>query len=302
VELACILNLIEQQKIRIGTCAWSFDEWSGIFYPEDWPANRWLEVYARYFSTVEVDSTFYSAPSEAVAQRWMEMTPAHFRFTCKLSREITHQRRLRDCRSELLAFLRALEPLAPKLRVVLIQLPPSYAPREEKSAFRDFVAQLPSDFRFAVEFRHPGWHRPHFIRLLQKHRLCWVWSDMSPLNERNQAPFEFQPITTDFLYLRLLGDALTKYDSNGERMHRYGKLLWKREAALDSWALRIHRHLGEIRSVWTFANNHYEGFSPDTCQRLAQRLGFELPLPTTAAERPLNEVGQLDLFAETPPA
>ncbi len=107
---------------------------------------------------------------------------------------------------------------------------------------------------------------------------------MSRLNERNQAPFEFQPITTDFLYLRLLGDALTKYDANGQRIHRYGKLLWKREAALDSWALRIQRHLDEIRSVWTFANNHYEGFSPETCQRLAQRLGFELPLPTAAAE------------------
>jgi len=75
-----------------------------------------------------------------------------------------------------------------------------------------------------------------------------------------------------------------------------------REAALDSWALRIQRHLDEIRSVWTFANNHYEGFSPETCQRLAQRLGFELSLPTTAGERALNDVGQLDLFAETPPA
>jgi len=296
------LNLTEQQKIRIGTCAWSFDEWSGVLYPADWPSNRWLEFYARCFPAVEIDSTFYSAPSEAVAQRWVEMTPSHFRFACKLSREITHQRRLRDCQAELTAFLRALEPLAQKLRVILIQLPPSYTPKEEKTAFRDFVARLPSDFRFAVEFRHPGWHRPNFIRLLQKHRVCWVWSDTSPLNERNQAPFEFQPITTDFLYLRLLGDAVTKYDGNGQRIHRYGKLLWKREAALDSWALRIQRHLDEIRSVWAFANNHYEGYSPETCQRLAQRLGFELPLPAPATRDSPNERGQLDLFAETPPS
>jgi uncharacterized protein YecE (DUF72 family) len=125
---------------------------------------------------------------------------------------------------------------------------------------------------------------------------------MSPLNERNEAPFEFRPLTADFLYLRLLGDALTKYDGHGQRLHRYGKLLWKREAALDSWALRIQRHLDEVRSVWTFVNNHYEGFSPKTCQRLAQRLGFELSLPSTAAELAANERGQLDLFAQTPPA
>src|SRR5256886_598763 len=126
--VASTLNLIEQQKIRIGTCAWSFDEWGGVLYPEDCPSNRWLEIYARYFPAVEIDSTFYSAPAEAVARRWVEMTPSHFRFTCKLPREITHERRLRDCRAELTAFLRAMEPLAPKLQIVLIQLPPSYAP------------------------------------------------------------------------------------------------------------------------------------------------------------------------------
>jgi len=295
------LKLIDQQKIRIGTCAWSFEEWSGALYPPDLPQNRWLEFYARYFPSVEIDSTFYAAPAEEIARRWMEMTPAHFRFACKLPREITHQRRLRDCRAELCAFLHALEPLAPKLRIVLIQLPPSYAPREEKTGLRNFVAQLPNDFRFAIEFRHAGWHRPHFIRLLEKHRICWVWSDASPLNERNEAPFEFQPLTTDFLYLRLLGDAVTKYDGNGQRVHRYGKLLWKREAALDSWALRIQRHLDEVRGVWTFVNNHYEGFSPQTCQRLAERLGFELPLPSGEKELAPNDRGQLDLFADRQP-
>ncbi len=299
--MSTILNLTDQQKIRIGTCAWSFEEWSGPLYPADWPSNRWLEFYARYFPSVEIDSTFYSAPSEAVARRWVEMTPAHFRFACKLPRELTHERRLHDCRAELLAFLHALEPLAPKLQVVLIQLPPSFGPKDGKTAVREFVAQLPGDFRFAIEFRHPAWHRPQFIRLFEKHRICWVWSDTSPLNERNLAPFEFQPLTTDFIYLRLLGHALTKYDADGKRVHRYDKLLWKREAALDSWALRIQRHLAEIRSVWTFVNNHYEGFSPVTCQRLAERLGFELALPSAAETAP-NERGQLDLFVETEPS
>ncbi len=294
------MNLVEQQKIRIGTCAWSFDEWSGPLYPVDWPTNRWLEFYSRYLPTVEVDSTFYRAPAEEIARRWVEMTPSHFRFTCKLPKEITHERRLHDCSRELTAFLRALEPMASKLSVVLIQLPPSYRPTAEKSELRHFLAQLPSDFRFAIEFRHAGWHRPHFIRLLEKHRVCWVWADTSPLNERNLAPFEFQPLTTDFIYLRLLGDTLTKYDANGERVHRYGKLLWKREAALDSWALRIQRHLDEVRNVWVFANNHYEGFSPETCQRLAQRLGFNLSLPAEETEVAPNQHGQLDLFAASP--
>src|SRR5262249_51976688 len=160
----------------------------------------------------------YSAPADAIARRWMEITPAHFRFACKMPREITHERRLHGCSAQLLAFLHALEPLTPKLPVVLIQLPPSYAPKEEREGLREFLGLLPADFRFAIEFRHPGWHQRSIIHLLEKHRVCWVWSDTSPLNERNQAPFEFQPITTDFLYLRLLGDALTKYDRDGQRI------------------------------------------------------------------------------------
>lgn len=290
------MNLADQQKLRLGACAWTYDEWRGSFYPRNLPEDRWLEFYARYFSTVEVDSTFYHAPSEETVLRWAQSTPANFRFACKLPRAITHACRLHDCAAEFTAFLRALEPLAPKVQVLLIQLPPSFSPKEGKPALRNFLAQLPRDFRFAIEFRNSGWHRPQIIRLVEKHRVCWVWTDTTALNERNLAPFEFLPITTDFLYLRLLGDYSTKYSGDGARMHRYAKLLWKREAALDSWALRIRRHLDETRTIWAFVNNHYEGFAPETCQRVALRLGFELSLPGEV-DVATADPGQLDLFA-----
>jgi uncharacterized protein YecE (DUF72 family) len=293
------LNLTHQQKIRIGACAWTFDDWRGNFYPPDLPNSHWLQFYSRYLPTVEIDSTFYSAPSENTVHRWIDTTPASFRFACKLPRQITHVCRLRDCSAELSAFLRAIEPLAAKLQVILIQLPPSFTPKDGRQTLRKFLDQLPKNFRFAIEFRHPGWHRPQIISLLEKHRVCWVWADTSPLNERNLAPFEFLPRTTDFLYLRLLGDYATKYDRDGKHVHHYEKLIWKREAALESWSLKIERHLGEVRNVWAFAGNHFEGLAPETCQRLAQRLGFELPLPSEA-EKVLSEQdrAQLDLFAE----
>lgn len=291
------MNLTEQQKIRIGTCAWGFDDWRPGFYPPDLPESHWLEFYARYFPAVEIDSTFYSAPTEDVARRWVEMTPPHFRFSCKLPRAITHVCRLRDCTTELSDFVRAMEPLAAKLHVILIQLPPAFSPKDGKAALRIFLRQLPKDFRFAIEFRHGGWHRPQIIGLLEKYRVAWVWADTSPLNERNLAPFEFLPRTADFLYLRLLGDYATKYGSDGSHVNQYGKLLWKREAALESWALRIERHLREVRSVWAFVSNHFEGYAPETGQRLAQRLGFDLPLPPEVeAAVSEQERAQLDLL------
>ena len=290
------MNLTDQQKIRIGSCAWSFDDWRGVFYPHDLPASHWLEFYAGHFPAVEVDSTFHAAPTEATVRRWTETTPASFRFTCKLPRQITHVCRLGDCEAELSSFFRAIEPLGPKLHVILVQLPPSLTPANGKHALRKFLAQLPRDFRFAIEFRHAGWHRPQFIRLVEKYRVCWVWADTTPLNERNLAPFEFLPCTTDFLYLRLLGDYATKYDVDGGHVHRYEKLLWKREAALESWSLKIQRHLAEVRSVWAFAGNHFEGFAPETCQRIAERLGFDLPLPPETEQAfSAERQSQLDL-------
>jgi uncharacterized protein YecE (DUF72 family) len=291
------VNLLQQQKLRIGTCAWSFKDWRGPFYQSELPESRWLEFYARYFPAVEVDSTFYSAPAEETILRWVESTPASFRFACKLPREITHVCRLRDCTAELNSFLRAVEPLVSKLQVVLIQLPPSFTPKDGKAALRKFLVQLPNDFRFAIEFRHPGWHRPQIISLLEKCRICWVWADTTPLNERNLAPFEFLPLTTDFIYLRLLGDYATKYDANGLFVHRYDRLLWKREAALESWSVRIERHLSEVRNAWAFVGNHFEGFAPETAQRLAQRLGFELALPgETEQIETEQQRAQLSLF------
>jgi uncharacterized protein YecE (DUF72 family) len=290
------LNLFDQQKIRIGSCAWSFEDWRDTFYPHALPESHWLEFYADYFPAVEVDSTFHATPAETTVRRWAETTPANFRFACKLPRQITHICRLRDCAAELNAFLRAIEPLGPKLQVILIQLPPSLTPADGKPALRKFLVQLPREFRFAIEFRHAGWHRPQFIRLIEKYRICWVWADTTPLNERNLAPFEFLPCTTDFLYLRLLGDYATKYDVDGGHIHRYKKLLWKREAALENWSLKVKRHLPDVRSVLAFAGNHFEGFAPETCQRLAQRLGFGLPLPPeTERAFSTDRRSQLDL-------
>ncbi|HJT82507.1 MAG TPA: DUF72 domain-containing protein [Chthoniobacterales bacterium] len=291
------MNLNDQQKIRIGTSAWGFKDWQPSFYPPEVPESHWLEFYARYFPAVEIDSTFYGPPSAEVARRWVEVTPGHFRFTCKLPRAITHKCRLRDCTAELNDFFRAIEPLEPKLHVILIQLPPAFSPKDGKPALRSFLRQLPKTFRFAIEFRHGGWHRPQIIGLLEKYRIAWVWADTSPLDERNLAPFEFLPQTADFLYLRLLGDYGTKYGSDGSHLHSYGKLLWKREAALESWALRIERHLKEVRSIWAFVSNHFEGFAPETGQRLAQRLGFELPLPAEVEQAVVEEnQSQLDLL------
>jgi uncharacterized protein YecE (DUF72 family) len=283
--------------IHIGSCAWAFDDWRGVFYPPDLPQNRWLHWYARTFNAVEIDSTFYATPSANTVARWLGEVPPHFRFACKAPKAITHERRLRDCEGLMVDFLAAMQPLHGHIGAVLIQLPPGFAPARDGTALREFVLGLPHGWRFAIEFRHPDWHQPRFVKLLEERGICWVWNDLSPLPEQERAPFGFLPETADFLYVRLMGDARTKFDGTGERQHRYVRRLWSREKALESWAVRLHKQAEHIKTIYIFVNNHYEGFAPITCRTIAGRLGIEIVLPDLGAREPEREgLRQMKLF------
>jgi uncharacterized protein YecE (DUF72 family) len=270
-------------NIKIGTCAWSYEDWRGVFYPEHLPAAQRLEFYARHVPAVEGDSTFYHPPTPQVAAHWAQVTPPDFAFSCKLSREITHERKLRDCAEPLRDFLRTLEPLGTKLWCVLVQLPPFFTPARDETALRDFVRHLPREVRFAVEFRHADWHHARIAHLLSEHGVAWVWNDLSPIEDQKDGAFELLPDTADFLYLRLMGDLEKKYAADGRTIHRYSELRWPRDAALESWAVRVRQAAATHPRIFIAASNHYEGFAPETVRRLGRRLGVEFPATEQAA-------------------
>jgi len=281
-------------NIKIGTCAWSYEDWRDVFYPGHLPAAERLEFYGRHLPAVEVDSTFYHAPSPQVAAHWAEITPPDFAFACKLTREITHERKLRDAAEPLREFVDALAPLGRKLWCVLVQLPPFFTPARDETALRDFVRHLPTDVRFAIEFRHAGWHHPRIAHLLQEHGVAWVWNDLTGADHADEGAFELQPDTTDFLYVRLMGDLEKKYGPDGQRIHHYRELFWPRERALESWAVRIRQAAPEHRRIFVAVSNHFEGFAPHTARRLGERLGFSFPPPH--APEPEKPDPQLDLL------
>lgn len=282
--------------LHIGTCAWSFDEWHGVFYPPNLPSNERLAVYARSLSSVEIDSTFYAPPHPDTARHWRDSTPEHFVFSCKMPRAITHERRLHDCRDILQEFLHAITPLQPKLGAVLLQFPASFKLRPaEEAALRDFLPLLPRSFRFAIEFRDARWHLPRITHLLEDHRVCWAWSDLTPLAHQAEAPYEYTPITTDFLYLRLMGDQATKFGGTGQRLFQYTKLMWPRDGALESWSVKIRQHEAELAWANIYANNHFEGYSPATCQRISALLGHQISLPELPPVTAVKPTTQLEL-------
>jgi uncharacterized protein YecE (DUF72 family) len=97
--------------VRIGTCGWSYKEWSGVFYPDDPTAGEFLSSYAERYPVVEVDSTFYHSPSRRTVEGWRDKTPDGFGFSLKVPQTITHEKVLVDCRAEVSAFLTAARVL-----------------------------------------------------------------------------------------------------------------------------------------------------------------------------------------------
>lgn len=289
-----VLDTNTERKIKIGTCAWSYDDWRGVFYPGQLPQNQWLEFYSRHLPAVEVDSTFYHPPGAKAIAHWLKQTPADFRFSCKMPRAITHELRLRDCDEKTREFLEVIEPLRPRLGCILIQLPPNFRPQADEYALKHFLAGLPSNFRFAVEFRHADWHLPRIIHHLADHGICWAWTDTSPLREQNRGAFEVLPQTAKFLYIRLLGDLSAKYHPDGTRIHRYTGLQWPRDSSLENWAVKIQKHLAETEGVYLNCSNHFEGYAPLTCRRIGRLLDIHLELPETPAGDPPQK--QMDLL------
>ena len=283
-------------NIHIGTCAWTFDDWRGVFYPDHLPSSDRLGFYSRHFSTVEVDSTFYHVPTPHVSGHWAAVTPPEFRFTCKVPREITHERRLADVEEPLAAFVRGIEPLGEKLGCLLVQLPPWFHPKHDEHALREFIRRLPAGFPWAVEFRDTEWHLPRIVHLLESRGVAWVWNDLSPLAQADAAAFGFLPATADFALVRLMGDVTTKYDAKGQGMHHYREPMWPRPQSLDNWAVKIRQTAAELGEVFVSVNNHFEGYAPHTVRELGLRLGIDVKLPSPAEVHPDRDRDQLRLW------
>ena len=127
------------KPVRIGCSGWNYDHWrNGVFYPPRMPPREWLDFYSQHFDTVEVNATFYRLPRREVVANWVKGSPDGFLFSIKMSRYITHIKRLLDLGSGVQTFYDRIDPLvrSPKLGPVLWQLPGTFRPTTSGSRTR----------------------------------------------------------------------------------------------------------------------------------------------------------------------
>lgn len=145
---------------------WAHRPWVGRFYPSGTKPGAELALYTTWCNAVEGNTTFYGEPSAATVGRWVDATPAEFRFAFKLPRTITHDKRLRDVAVEVRSFLNRIEPLGSRIGPLQVQLPRTFTPDQLDTLF-GFLRRLPTDWSWALELRHPGFfdRSPSRLRL-----------------------------------------------------------------------------------------------------------------------------------------
>jgi len=257
-----------KENVRLGTSGWSYREWVGPFYTEK--DKSLLQAYTRVFKTVEIDSTFYRYPSKGTVMGWAKYSPEDFVYTAKLPKLITHEKKLdlgQGVTEDLEKFVELMEPLwlGGKLGCLLVQLPPryDYNPKE----LEDFFKILPSQIKFAVEFRDLSWMREETWTLLEKYKVAYAVVD-EPL-----LPPDVR-FTSSFAYFRWHGKGVRPwYD------YRYG------EEELKPWVPKIKEAAEKVKTLYGYFNNHYHGYAVENCLQVLEMLGILTPEQAEAKKR-----------------
>ena len=251
--------------LRLGTSAFTADGWKGSFYPAGMPAGEYLSFYAQHFDTVEVDSTFYRIPAVSTVRGWYAKTPPGFIFAAKVPRVITHEKVLLDCDADLTEFLKAIDHLQEKLGPMLLQF--GYFNQLAFRTLDDFLARLrpflkklPGGRRFALEIRNKSWLTTQLADALRECGIALALIDQSWMPRAAEWFQKFDPITSEFTYVRWLGDR----KGIEERTKLWNKTIVDRHAELTEWVKLCRPIVKRGVTVYAYANNHYAGFAPAT--------------------------------------
>jgi uncharacterized protein YecE (DUF72 family) len=244
----------------------------------------YLRYYSSRFDTVEVDSTFYRSPTIEAVHNWALKTPPGFIFSLKIPRTITHEKVLVECDKEFEVFVGAAGVLGDKLGPMVFQFPyfnkdVFNSPVQFLDRLKAFFKKLPrrGGYKFAVEIRNKWWLTKRFIDLLKENLVALVLQDHSLMPSAERVFSTIDPITADFVYIRLLGDR----KAIEAKTTVWNQVVENKTASMNSWVDVCQMVQRRGIPQYVYFNNHYEGFavaSVERFRRLCAEKGIATPL------------------------
>lgn len=262
-------------KIKVGTCNWADHT---DFYPPKWRPNERLTYYARHFSLVEVDSTFYHLQPAHNFARWAERTPPDFVFDVKAYRELTwHDREKEPSADTFERFAASVRPLqeAGKLRAILFQFPPWFTNQPKNREYLSACTEFFPDQTLAIEFRHRSWltaeSREETLALLREQRLVHVMVD-EPQIGTGSVPSVVAVTSPDLAIVRFHGRNRQTWYMRGESSGDRFNYLYQPEE-LKEWLPALEGVAAQTAEVHVLLNNNRANYAVRNAKDFQALLG-----------------------------
>lgn len=266
--------------ISIGVTGWGDH---ATLYQNQQQRQQKLQTYSTYFPVVEVDSSFYAVQPIANYQKWVEATPASFRFVIKATQYLTgHDRNARTNKEvkQLIAdFKQSIQPVidANKLTTTLFQFPPWFDLRtrniQKIQKLREWMGTTP----MAIEFRNRSWftddNEQQTIDFLKQLRVSYVICD-EPQAGEGSVPTVLEA-TNDHALVRFHGRNVHGWNNHGQENWREVRFLYRyNQRELAEWVDRLKQLEQQVKHITVLFNNNSGGDAADNAKQLIDMLGI----------------------------
>jgi uncharacterized protein YecE (DUF72 family) len=294
-------------QIRVGTAGWSYKDWEGIFYPPGMSRRKQhpLELVARCFDVVEINTSFYGHIKPEIAKLWARIVSdvnPDFLFTAKLHRSFTHSPlaameptsavSIRPNDEDERLARQGLEALAAtgKFGALLIQFPVSFKNTSLNREYLEGLLQQLIEYPRVVEVRHSTWNNPETIAYFEERNVSFCNIDQPQLG-RSLGPTTH--VTSSVGYVRLHGRNYDQWFEAEKSADRYNYLYKANELA--GWKERIDSIAEKAKITFVVANNHFEAKAGVNALELKHMLSGKR---VTAPEALLQYYPELKVIAD----
>lgn len=250
--------------IFLGTAGWKYNHWRGSFYSGH--QSNDLEYYSRHSSLVEINSTFYSIPTESMVRGWYHYTPDDFNFSAKLVHDVTHSKDQMFNPETIKSFFDRLnQGLEHKFKTVLVQFPPWLKYSEKSFSFISSIIDeclVHFNGQIITEIRDKSWINPDFEKFLVSNDISLARTTKFPIPEK----FAFTP---SFYYLRLLGDRKIIPDES------LGRVFLDKQESLNEWIMKLVNLSSKFETIFVLINNRFSGYAINDAISIAKGLTQE---------------------------
>ena len=228
----------------VGVSGFSYPKWKGKFYPKDLKSEEFLSYYSQHLRSVEINSSFYAAPTAATVKSWSGRTGEGFRFSFKAPRQVTHILKLGKGAAEAADRFSKVLDLGPRRGPILFQLPPYL--KLDLELLGGFLSETSGVRDRVFEFRHESWLQEPVYQLLERNGAGFCIAE----TEDMEPTFK---VTGEFAYFRLRNGSYTA-------------------KAIDSWAEKIRRTSKGLPKTYVYLRHDETGENAILAQRLSETL------------------------------